>query len=394
MVFGDSDPFPGPYIRQRGDSFELKLDIGKDPDGKRITEYRTVRGGRRQAETELAKLVAAISRGEHVAKSSLTVGQHVAERIEVWAATNKVTARTKERYADLHRNQIMPFLGQIPLQALKSIDVEKWHGLLLAKGRKDGMGGLAPQTIKHAHRLLTQTLREAARHDLVVKNVASLISPPRVKGAEIEILTADQIRVVLTELKDHSIYLKAILAIFAGMRRGEVLALRWQDIDFDRKVIAVKAALEETKAGGICFKTPKSKAGVREIPLPEILVEALRDYRREQLELRLALGAGKLTDDVLLFARLGGGPQSPNQLSADWSTVATRIGLDVTYHALRHTYASWLIDGGVDVVKVAKLLGHASSAQTLDVYSHLFDRRADKSADVINAAAAAILTPR
>lgn len=119
----------------------------------------------------------------------------------------------------------------------------------------------------------------------------------------------------------------------------------------------------------------------------------MRDCRRQQQEQRLALRAGKLTGDVLLFARPDGGPQSPHTLSADWRKIAARIGLNVSFHGLRHTYASWLIDADVNVVKVAKLLGHASPTMTLDIYAHLFNRREDKSVDAINGAAAKVLQP-
>ena len=366
--------------RPRGaSSFELKLDIGKDAAGKRRVEYRSFKGTRREAETALAGLIAAVDKGAHVAKAKITVGEHVAERIEQWALGKRITAKTRQRYNELNKSQIQPFIGRIALQALKVVDIERWHATLLSKGRRDGMGGLSPMTIRHAHRLLVKALKEAARHDLVARNVASLISPPRVENSEVAILSADEIRAVLTTLKGCPIYPKAILAIFAGMRRGEVLALRWGDVDFDRKIVAVKAAIDETEETGLTFKTPKSKAGVREIPTPEIVVEALRDFRRQQQEQRLALRAGKLTDDVLLFARPDGGPQSPHTLSADWRKIASRTGLSVTFHGLRHTYASMLIDAGVDVVRVSKQLGHSSPTITLDVYAHLFDQREDKA---------------
>ena len=130
------------------------------------------------------------------------------------------------------------------------------------------------------------------------------------------------------------------------------------------------------------------------IPAPDIVVETLRDRRRQQQEQRLALGLGKLTGDTLIFARPNGAPQSPHTLSADWRKIAAKIGLDaVTFHALRHTYASVLIDAGVDVVKISKRLGHASPTMTLDVYGHLFGQE-DRSAAAINAAVAAILAGR
>ena len=380
------------HIRQRGaGSFELKLDTGKDATGKRTTEYRSFKGTKREAQTELAKLIAAVGKGDHVARSALTVGAHVAERIERWVALGQITPRTAERYRELHANQIAPFIGAVTVQMLKVADIEKWHGALRVSGRRDGKGGLSALTIRHAHRLLGKALKEAQRHDLVIKNVASMQPPPRVAHTEVVILDPDQIRSVVRDLGGRPVYPKAIVALFTGMRRGEILALRWQDVDLDRKAVTVRAALEETQAG-LRFKTPKSQAGVREITLPGIVVETLRATRRRQQEQRFALGAGKLTDDALVFARPDGAPQSPRALSKEWSAAAASLGFgDVTLHALRHTHASQLISCGIDVVKISKRLGHASPTITLNVYAHLFDQREDKSATAINDAVAALL---
>jgi integrase len=233
----------------------------------------------RTAPSGVLYLIAAVGKGEHVAQSKLTVGAHVAERIEQWAALGKVGGKTTERYRQLLANQIAPFIGPVLLQTIKAADIERWHGTLRVSGRRDGQGGLSPQTIKHAHRLLSKALKEAQRHDLVVRNVASLTSAPKVVRDEIVILTADQVRAMVRDLKERPIYPKVALALFTGMRLGEVLALRWRDIDFDRKTVAVRAALEETEENGIVFKTPKSKAGIREVPLPDVAVETLSAYR-------------------------------------------------------------------------------------------------------------------
>jgi integrase len=149
----------------------------------------------------------------------------------------------------------------------------------------------------------------------------------------------------------------------------------------------VRDALERTKAHGIRFKAPKSKAGRRDITLPEILVDALREHRKSQLELRMKLGAGKLPDDALLFGDIDGNPPSPNAFSAAWSDFAERIGMpDVTFHALRHTHASQLIDADVDIVTISKRLGHAKPDITLRIYAHMFQRDDSKAAAAINKA--------
>jgi integrase len=183
------------------------------------------------------------------------------------------------------------------------------------------------------------------------------------------------------------LYVPAMVALFTSMRRGEVLALRWGCVDLDRKTIRVEQALEHTKAHGIRFKPPKSKAGRRDVTLPDILVDLLRDYRKTQLELRLKLGAGKLQNDDLLFTDADcASPLSPKAVSAAWSDYAARIGMpDVTFHRLRHTHASQLIDQHVDIVTISKRLGHAKPDITLRIYAHLFREDDSKTAEAINA---------
>ena len=149
-------------------------------------------------------------------------------------------------------------------------------------------------------------------------------------------------------------------------------------MDLDGKVIQVREALEQTKKYGIRFKPPKSKAGRRDLTLPDILVDALREPRGEQMELRLKLGAGK---DGLLFAGLDGEPRAPASVSRSWSD-ATAIG----YHNLRHTHTSQLIDRDVDIVTISKRLGHAKPDITLRIYAHLFRKDDSKAAAAINAA--------
>ena len=194
----------------------------------------------------------------------------------------------------------------------------------------------------------------------------------------------------MTQLRNHPIFPKALLALFAGLRRGEVLALRWGHVDFDAKLLRVSQALEETREG-LRFKEPKSRAGKREVTPPDIVVIALRDHWRKQSEQRMKLGGGRLTPDTLIFGELDGGPMSPRALSTQWTAVAAKLGVKATFHALRHTHVSHLVSAGINVVKISRRVGHADVATTLNVYAHLFDAREDKSADAINAAVTALL---
>jgi integrase len=169
------------------------------------------------------------------------------------------------------------------------------------------------------------------------------------------------------------------------MRRGEILALRWSNVDLEGNTLRVRESLEETKAG-LRFKLPKSKAGVRDITLPRIVTDTLVVHRKRLLERRVKLGQGKLTERDLVFPSWDGSPQSPNRFGAAWSQLRTDLGLGVSFHGLRHTHASQLIDAGVDVVTIARRLGHSSAAVTLNVYAHLFRKDDSKAAAAIDAA--------
>jgi integrase len=150
----------------------------------------------------------------------------------------------------------------------------------------------------------------------------------------------------------------------------------------------VRQALEQTHAG-IRVKGPKTQAGRRTIALPDIVVDALRGHRREQLELRMKLGLGRLADDAFVFANLDGSPQSPAGLTMEWYRVARKLDIaDITWHSFRHTHASMLIASGLDVVQIARRLGHSSPNVTLGVYAHMFKNTDSRAADIINAALA------
>ena len=378
----------GGNITKRGEnSWRLKFETGRDElTGKRKTQYVTFRGTKREARDKLTELMAAVGAGTYVEQNKETVGDFVKARIDQWEASGAITARTAARYRELLENQIAPHLGAKQLQKLRPIDIESWHTTLRTSGRANGKGGLEPRTIGHAHRVLSKALSDAVKNELTVKNVAKTHAAPKVPDEEIVIVQDVPGLVTKLEQADR-LSTTALVSLFTGMRLGEVLALKWNRVDLDKGVIQVREALEYTKALGMRFKAPKSKAGRRDITLPDILVEALRNHRKAQLELRMKLGVGKLPNDALLFGDLDGNPVKPNSVSAAWSDYAKRIAIpEVNFHALRHTHASQLIDANVDIVTISKRLGHAKPDITLRVYSHLFKKDDSKAAAAINAA--------
>ena len=371
------------HIQKRGkNSWRLKFDAGRDPDtGERDVQYHTFRGSKRDAQKKLAELIASVSTGTYVEPTKITVSAYVRERIDQWEAAGHITARTAEGYRYYLDNQIPMQIGGMPVQKLRPADVEKWHSTLLASGRADGKGGIEPQTVLHAHRVLSKALKDAAR------NVAALQPPPKVSGKKMVIVK--DVHALSAALRNWRHGVVGQTALFTGMRRGEVLALRWGRVNLDDKVIQVREAREFTKAHGLRFKLPKTDAGTRDIRIPKILLEILRQYRKDQIEMRVRMGLGRLPDDALLFSEPDGRPISPNSFSSAWAHFATDAGLPgVTFHALRHTHVSQLIDKGVDIVTISNRLGHAKPDVTLRVYSHLFQKDDAKAAEAIDRAMA------
>jgi integrase len=379
------------HIRRSGQSsWELKFDVPQD-GGRRKTVFKSFKGSKRQAQVELARLLARVADGAHTDPSRLTLAEYIEERFALWQADGTISPGTAQRYRQMIDNQIVPHIGSKLLQKFSTRDIEGWHGILLTRGRKgrngrpNGQSGISARTIAHCHRIVAKALREAMRHGLVVKNVCTLQRPPKVIAEEMQILTPERVREFENLLHGHMLEVPALVALFTGMRRGEVLALDWGNVDLDNEIIHVRRSLEETKAG-LRFKGPKSKAGIRDIKLPAILVDALQAHRKRELERRFALGQGKLTDNALVFPNFDGSPQSPNCFGAAWSKLQAELGLKVSFHGLRHTHASQLIHEGVDVVMISKRLGHSSPAITLQIYAHLFPEDDSKAAAAINAA--------
>jgi len=292
------------HIRKRGgNSFEIKFEVGKDPTTqKRRIRYHSFKGTKRAAELELARLIAEHAAGASVDPSKVTVSEFLDRWERDWAKAN-VSPKTFERYSELLRKHVRPRIGNTRIQRLRPVDLNELYAALLRDGRGDE-GGLAARTVGHVHRVVHRALGHAAQWSVVAQNVAALVAPPRVTQTEIDILSAPDVQTILTKLQERTLYPIALIALATGMRRGELLALRWQDVDLDRGIVRVERSLEQTKAG-LRFKSPKTRHGRRSITLPASAIAALRAHWKAQAAQRLAFGIGKARSQMASYSPAG-----------------------------------------------------------------------------------------
>lgn len=368
----------GNLTRRGKSSWRLKFDAGVDPEtGKRVTKYHTLHGTKAKVQEEAAKIVASTVTGSYVDHSRETVAEFITRWLKDWAAAN-TSNKTYQRYEQILRRHVEPHIGKLAIQKVRAADIQSVQA-------KAVTAGLADRTRLHVHRVLHRMLKHAAQWGVVQQNVATLIDAPTVAGKEIDILTPAALKTVLASVHGRSIHPIAITALGTGMRRSEILALRWQDVDLDQAALRVERSLEQTKRGGMLFKAPKTRHGRRTITLPASLVSALRAHWKAQQEQRLMLGLGKAPPDGLIFCELDGAPRSPNALTKEWSALMSKADVKATFHSLRHTHASTLIASGLDVLTISRRLGHGSPAITLGVYGHLF-KTDDRAASIMEAA--------
>jgi integrase len=277
-------------------------------------------------------------------------------------------------------------IGEIKLDKLRPHHVAAWHAELLDGGGEDGKP-LSARTVGHCHRLLHRALQRAVSLEILSRNVASAVQAPRVTHDELEILDQADVRRSLDELRGHWIYPIAVLAVTTGMRRGEILALRWGDIDLRDNKVRVERSLEQTRAG-VRVKATKTRAGVRTLPLAATAIDAIETQRKQQEAFREATEQGALGPGDYIFTGADMALLPPNNLSRDWARVLKQKGLrHVSFHSLRHTFASLLIAANIDILTVSRRLGHARPAVTLGTYGHLVH---DTDAQVLAAIEAAL----
>ena len=374
------------HIRKRGkNSWSIVLDLGRDANGKRRQKWHAVHGTKKDAQRECARLVNSMATGAYVEPSKATLGSYLDHWLEAYARPN-VAPKTFERYAEIVRLHLKPELGHHLLAKLQPLHIQAAHSKALESGHKTRKGGaLSARTVLHHHRVLREALQQAVKWQLLVRNPADSVQPPKPQSREMQVLDETAAASLLEAAKGTTLHLPIVLAVGAGLRRGEALAVRWADMDLAAGVLSVQQSLEQTKAG-LAFKAPKTAKGRRLVTLPGFALEVLKRHRVEQAKAKLRLGPA-YEDRDLVCARPDGKPLDPRSVSHQFGEFLKQLALPkVRLHDLRHSHATHLLRQGTHPKIVSERLGHSSISITLDTYSHVLPNMQDEAAKRLDAA--------
>lgn len=342
-------------------------------NGKRKRDTYTIRGSKREAQRFLTEKLAEGDAGLYVAPNNVTVEAWLLQWLD-GPAKMRVTPKTLQEYRTWAEGRIIPALGRYKLEALTPPIIQAVWAALLTCERKDGKAGdgLSPKTIRNCHGILRAALATAVRHGVIARNPCDLVDLPRARKPEIRVLDANQITTLLNAARGTSLYLPILLAVTTGMRRGEVLALRWCDVDMEAGTLTIARSLEQTKAGQ---REKETKTGrVRKITMPALLIEGLKAHREE---------TGRVAGYVLCYEN--GKALSATGVTQRFTRFVRTLDLPpVTYHGLRHSCCTVLLGLGVPLPVVSDILGHADTAITARVYAHVLPQAHKEAADRMN----------
>jgi integrase len=352
-------------IRLRGDGrWEGALDLPAE-DGKRKRKYVYGKSDR-EVERKLKKIESARDANLPIPPDNLSVAKFLTDWL---ASTAKPQLRetTYNSYEQHIRLYILPLLGLKKLNKLEPTDVQR-----LLDRMMNGDKPLSSRTALYSYSVLKRALQYALRWGMVSRNVATLVDAPRLRQREIIALDSTQARAFLAAVQGHRLQALYTLALGTGMRRGELLGLRWIDVDTEKGTLQIVQTIVPI-GGKLRVNQTKNKGSARRIALPKTVVAALGEQRRQQEQDRERSGE-QWREHGLVFTSQNGTAVEPTTINRHFKKTLTAAGLPaIRFHDLRHSAASILLAAGVPAQNVADLLGHSSIRVTLDIYGHIFD---------------------
>ena len=305
--------------------------------------------------------------GSLVKPTRLTTGAYLQQWLDSYARSH-VRPLTLWRYRGIVERHLVPAIGNVPLTSLQPLHVQQAHNQALA-------AGLSARSIVQHHRVLSEALKHAEQWGMASRNVARLVTPPRLAYKEARFLDAAEARRLIEAARSTPYYALIDLGLATGLRRGELLGLQWRDIDLERGSVQVSRALQHIPGAGLQLHDVKSTRSRRQLALSPSAVLVLRAHR-DQAEAVQAEAGAELEPSAFVFCHPTGRPLSPNTVSHVFQRVAMVAGIDgAGFHSLRHSHASLLLAQGANLKDIQILLGHSTIAITGDLYAHVTEQR-------------------
>ena len=354
-------------------SYQLVVEADRDTvTGKRNRHYKTVKCGKRQAEGELRKMIAEIEGGGICAPSAMKLEDWMQQWLNTYLPNIEET--TRDGYQEKIDNYIKPNLGHLPLKALTPKVIQGWINGLMEKG-------LSPKTIRNAYNNLNASLKKAVILQMIPRNPCEGTELPKLQKYQSQVYNVATIQQALAAADSLSLYLMILLGATLGLRRGEMAALMWEDIDINKETVSIGKNRVHTK-GKVIEKAPKSKAGIRTFSVGHDVADALREAKEMYDDLAEEPGFRNLG---YVVCKEDGEPYHPDSITQKWERFVKKHKLPkICLHGLRHSNATALIAAGVSAKVVQHRLGHADVSITLNTYTHVLPEMDDDAANKLN----------
>ncbi|SFL09406.1 tyrosine-type recombinase/integrase [Halanaerobium salsuginis] len=362
------------HLRKRGKKkYQIVIELEPDPDGERNFIYKTVNAKKDKAKEIMNKM-------EREIKSGVFEGRKIKleDFLLDWLENHRKRLKpsTHENYKHVIERHILPILGEYTLGELidKPILLENYYDHKLKKGNLTTGESLSNRFVRYHHSIMHKAFSNALKWKMIKINPAELVDPPKKVTKEAKYMNSKKLEGFLKTV-DNKYYRRLFeFAARTGLRRGEILGLQWDLIEFDSRTILVKQSLLRTSGQTFIQETTKNNL-VRSVPFSKKVYNLLRNIKKEQVQIKTELMLKNYNKNNLVFARKDGTPPDPDSISHAFKRYARAADMDqYTFHSLRHSFASILKENGQDIQTIQKLLGHTLRSTTADIYTHVSDK--------------------
>jgi len=363
----------GQVIQRGAYSWLVRIFLGTDDNGKRLYANKTIRGTRKDAQAYLNAWLRDKDQGLVVRPSKITLSEHMDEWLDTHVST-KVEPETLGNYRDIVRLYIKPTLGFRKICDLTPLEIQRTYASMRSH--------LSPRTVVLVHTLLKSSLDVAVAWGRLSSNPVGFVDPPKRESREMTALNPEECLRFIEAAKSDPLYPMFLVSLSTGMRPGEVLALKWKDVNLESGTLQVNRSV--TRKGR--YKDPKTKKGRRQIQLTPTVVEVLRQHRVEQSRMLREIGAGSVDTDLVFVQKNGRPWKDRNVARHHFKQILEKAGLpDIRLYDLRHTFATTLLLNGEHPKVVADIMGDSTVETVLDTYSHVLPIMHKRAADKIEA---------